>query len=123
MGRCRVVQPKIERLSLSDGDYIDVEKELNAGQYLELLRNLADRKLFSKALAYLVGWSFTGLDGQPIPYDLDMPEEVRRATIGALDKATLREMSAAIDKHEAAEEAALDGKKKTPTPALVSAAP
>jgi hypothetical protein len=114
MGRCRVVAPAVERLPLSDGDFVDVNKELNSGQYVEMLGALVDRKPFAKPLAYLVGWSLVGLDGQPLPYDLDLPEEVRRATIGSLDKATMREITAAIDRHEAAEEAALDAKKKTP---------
>jgi hypothetical protein len=123
MSRCRVVAPEVVRLSLSDGDYLDVNKELNAGQYLELLTALVDRKPFAKAIAYLVGWSLVGLNGQPLPYDLDLPEEERRATIGALDKGTVREITAALDKHEAAEQAAVDAKKKTKSSELVSVAP
>jgi len=113
MGRCRVVAPEVVRLPLSEGDYLDVTKELNAGQYFELLGALVERKPFSKAIAYLVGWSLVGLNGQPLPYDLDMPEDARRATLAALDKATVREIIAALDKHEAVEEAAIDAKKKT----------
>jgi hypothetical protein len=123
MSRCRVVAPEVVRLSLSDGDYLDVNKELNAGQYLELLTALVDRKPFAKAIAYLVSWSLVGLNGQPLPYDLDMPEEERRATIGALDKGTVREITAALDKHEAAEQAAVDAKKKTKSSELASVAP
>jgi hypothetical protein len=108
-----VVVPKLKRIELSDGDFIDVNEELTSGQYLEMLRGLADRVPFTKAMAYVVGWSFVGVDGQPLPYDLDMPEPMRRATIAALDKATMREMSAALDRHEAAEEAAIEAKKKT----------
>lgn len=113
MSRCRVVQPEVVRLSLSEGDYLDVQQELNAGQYVELLGALMDRKPFAKAIAYLVGWSLIGLNGQPLPYDVDLPEETRRATLGALDKATMREISAALDKHEAAEQTAVEAKKKT----------
>jgi hypothetical protein len=118
-----VVAPEVVRLSLSEGDYLDVQKELNAGQYLELLTALVDRKTFAKSIAYLVGWSLVGLNEQPLPYDLDMPEDDRRSTIGALDKGTLREITAAIDKHEAAEQAALDAKKKTKSSAPESAPP
>ena len=123
MGRCRVVAPEVVRLSLSEGDYLDVNKELNAGQYVELLTALVDRKPFAKAIAYLVGWSLQGLDGQPLPYDLDLPEAVRRSTLGALDKATMREITAALDKHEAAADQALAAKKKTPSSVPVSSAP
>jgi hypothetical protein len=120
MGRCRVVAPEIVRLSLSEGEFLDVQKELNAGQYWDLLAALADRQKFAKPIAYLVGWSLVGLNGQPLPYDLDLPEETRRSTLGALDKATLREITAALDRHEAAEQAALDAKKKTSASAPVS---
>jgi hypothetical protein len=123
MGRCRVVAPEVVRLPVSEGDFLDVHKELNSGQYVEMLGALVDRKPFAKPLAYLVGWSFVGLDGQPIPYDLDLPEEVRRSTIAALDKATMREITAALDKHEATEEATLNAKKKTPSSSLVSSVP
>lgn len=123
MGRCRVVVPELVRLSLSGGDYLDVTKELNAGEYVDMLIAQTDRKLFAKPLAYLVAWSLTGVDDKPIPYDLEMPEEVRRSTIRSLDKATLREITAALDKHEATEEAALDAKKKTSDSARGSAQP
>ena len=61
-----------------------------------------------------VGWSFVGEDDHPIPYALDDPEPARRDTIGALDKGTLRELIAALDKHEAAQEQLLAKKKATP---------
>ena len=120
MSRCRVVAPAVVRLPLSDGDYLDVQRELNAGQYVELLGALMDRKPFAKAVAYLVGWSLVGLDGGPLPYDLDMPEDARRGTLGALDKPTMREIAAVLDRHEAAEQATLDAKKKTSAPLLES---
>jgi len=116
MGRCRVVQPELVRLPLSGGDYIDVQKELNAGDYFDLLVAMADRKPFAKILAYLIGWSLTGLDEKPLPYSLDLPENVRRDIIRSLDKATYSELSAIINKHERVEDAAADVKKKTPAP-------
>jgi hypothetical protein len=117
-----VVVPKVKRIELSDGDFIDVNEELNSGQYLEMLRGLADRVPFAKAMAYVVGWSFVGVDGQPLPYDLDMAEPLRRTTLAALDKATMREMSAALDKHQEAEEKAIEAKKKTNATASASSA-
>jgi hypothetical protein len=125
MGRSRVVNPEVVRVPLSEGDYIDIKRDLNAGEYFDLLTVMAERRKFAKILAYLVGWSFVGQDDHPIPYALDDPEGARRDTIGALDKGTLRELVAAIDKHEAAQEAALAKKKATPAAmpgALVSAA-
>jgi hypothetical protein len=122
MGTCRVVQPAIVRLLLSGGDYIDVQKELNAGDYHDLLVAMADRTPFAKILAYLIGWSLVGLDGHPLPYSLELPERERRDTVRSLNKATYRELAAVLDRHEKAEEAALDAKKKTPVAAPGSAA-
>jgi hypothetical protein len=122
MPHCRVVSPGIERLHLSDGDWIDVKRELNAGEYSDLLNDMVARKPFSKILQYLIVWSFVGLDGKPLPYTLDLPEDARRDTIRSLNKATLRELIAKIDKHEAEEEARLDSKKNTPAVAPASPA-
>ena len=58
------------------------------------------------------GWSLCGLDGQPVAYDFDDPEEVRRSTLKSLKVPRMREITVALDRHEAAEQAALDGKKK-----------
>jgi hypothetical protein len=88
-----------------------------------MLSAMADRKPFAKALAYLVGWSICGVDGQPLAYDFDDPEEVRRSTLKSLKIPRMREIQAALDKHEAAEQAALDAKKKMPRSALASSAP
>jgi hypothetical protein len=123
MGRCRVVAPEVVRLALSEGEYVDVTKELNAGEYVDMLTALNDRKTFAKPIAYIVAWSLLGLDGAPLPYDLDLPEEVRRSTLRSLDKATLREIIAVLDRHEAAADAALDAKKKTNTSAPASSPP
>ena len=122
MGRARVVVPEVVRLALTEGDFIDVKRDLNAGEYFDLLTAMAERRKFAKILAYLVGWSFVGPDDHPIPYDLDTPELARRDTIGALDKATLRELIGAIDQHEAAQDQAVAKKKATTAGALVSAA-
>lgn len=111
MGRSRVVQPEIVRLPLSGGDFVDVKKELNAGDYWDLIIAQADRQPFAKILAYVIGWSFVG-DSDPIPYSLDLPETLRRDTVRSLDKSTMRELIAVIDRHEQAVDALRDGKKK-----------
>jgi len=116
MGRCRVAQPEMVRLPLSGGDFVDVQKELNAGDYFDLLVAMADRKPFAKIIAYLVGWSLVGLNDQPLPYSLDLPENVRRDTIRSLTKATYSELSAVINRHEQSEDRAADLKKKTAEP-------
>ena len=119
MGRPRVDVPEVTRLILSDGDYIDVKKDLNAGDYFDLLTDLQARRKFSKILAYVLGWSFVDHRQEPIPYSIADDEQTRRDTIGSLDKGTLRELIAALDRHEAAVE--LAKKKATPTPSTAGA--
>jgi len=119
MGRCRVVTPGTTRLPLSDGDWIDVVAELNAGEYFDLISALAERKPFAKILAYLQGWSLVDAAGAPLQFSLLIDEAERRDTVRALDKGTLRELVAVLDRHEAAGDAARAEKKTTPpdTPA------
>lgn len=114
MGICRVVSPETVRLPLSHGDYIDVQKELNAGDYFDYILAMAERKPFAKLLAYLIGWSLVGLENAPVPYSLDLPETARRDTIRSLNTPTVKELAAVIDRHEAAIDAARTEKKTTP---------
>jgi hypothetical protein len=106
MGRCRFVQPETERLTLSDGEWIEVKRELNAGEqrhaqagyYKDIRvgeRATVDFEQYGKTkiLAYLVGWSFTGFDGRPEPFD--------ESALNQLDMDTYLEIEAALDAHEA----------------------
>ena len=126
MSRCRVVAPDVVRLPLSEGDTVDVKKTLNAGEYRQLIYSqfkeapdgatlVPDHAKIgmAKLLAYVVGWSFVGFDGAPLPYRPDEPEEIRRATIDGLDQDTYRELIAAVTAHEEREDAALEAQKKT----------
>jgi hypothetical protein len=132
MSRPRGVNPERVRLPLSDGDYVDVKKQLTAGEYRRLLYDqfkdtaVGERPTLdhakigtSKLLAYILGWSFVSVvDQQPIPYDPQDPEELRRSALDdLLDPDTYRELIAAVDAHEAREEAALATQKKTRTTA------
>jgi hypothetical protein len=120
MSRCRVVVPETVRIPLSDGDWIDVKRELNAAEYLQQIRDMGDRKTFVKILAYVLAWSMIGPEGTALPWDPDADEAVRRAAVGALDKGTIREMIATLDRHEATQDAVLEAKKKTPSAAPAS---
>jgi hypothetical protein len=138
MSRPRGVTPERVRLPLSDGDYVDVKRYLTAGEYRKLLYDqftnapvgekvtLDYAKIgTSKLLAYILGWSFVSVvDQQPIPYDPQDPEELRRSALDdLLDPDTYRELIAAVTAHEEREAAALEAQKKTPTtapPSLVT---
>ena len=105
MGRCRFVQPDVIRLPLSDGDWIDVKKELNAGEQRRVFSRLvktmhfnekaeidAEQVGLSKVVEYVVGWSFTDAAGKPVP--------VSEAAICNLDGDTYQEIVRAVDVHE-----------------------
>ena len=107
MARCRFVQPDVIRLPLSDGDYIDVKKELNAGEQRRVFSRLVKAMHFSekpeidpeqvglsKVVEYLVGWSFADAQGKPVP--------VSEAAISNLDGETYGEIVKAIDAHDEA---------------------
>ncbi len=114
--RCRFVQPDVVRLTLSDGDYIDVKKELNAGEQRRVFSRLVKTMHFSekpevdpeqvglsKVVEYLVGWSFADVSGKPVP--------VSEAALGNLDGETYGEIVKAIDAHDDAVTAERDARK------------
>jgi hypothetical protein len=111
MASCDVVLPETVRLNLSDGRFVVVVKELNAGEYYDLISAQAARKPFAKVLAYVLSWSLVGLDGQPLSYSVQLSEDERRDTVRSLRKARVLELIAAIDRHEAAQDAASAEKK------------
>jgi hypothetical protein len=124
MGRDRIVEPETVRLTISDGDFIDVKKRLNHGEYDDHLSRISPfqtpgepvrmetRQIrTSKVLAYLIGWSLTH-KGQPIPMSPDMPENARVDVLNSLDRATFTEIHQAIDAHEDAGDAEADASKK-----------
>jgi hypothetical protein len=109
-----------ERLSLAeaekDGDWIDVKADLNAGEargiYADLVKDMhfgerasldPKRVGVTKILAFLVGWSFVGADGKPVPHG--------EAAVNNLDTETYHEIDRAIDAHEAAIEKAREERK------------
>ena len=128
MSRNRVVAPEVVRLPLSDGDILEVKRTLNAGEYRALIysqfKESADGEKvvldhskvgMAKLLAYIVGWTFVGFNGQPLPYRPapEEPEHIGGARIDGLDQETYRELIAAVTAHEEREEAALEAQKKT----------
>jgi hypothetical protein len=104
--RCRFVQPDIVRLTLSDGDFVDVKKQLNAGEqrrlFAQMMRDMTPGEKVqlipeqvgrTKVIAYVIGWSFRDADGKPVP--------VSESAIDNLDTETYQEIVKAIDDHEA----------------------
>jgi membrane-bound lytic murein transglycosylase MltF len=127
MGRCRFVQPGIVRLSLTDDEWIDVKRELNAGEqrrvmagYVKEMRSGEaatidpERVGKTRLLEYIVGWSFTGFTGQPEPFD--------ESALDCLDMDTYNELVDALDAHDAQISAAREARKKNRVGATTSPA-
>ena len=121
MGRNRVVSPETIRLPLSDGDFLTVKKELNAGEYIDLLTAASAGSLLREAarLPRRAGrWS--AHNDAPIAFHLGLSLDERRDVLRSLDTATITEIVAAIKAHEEANDLALAEKKRIPEPALAS---
>ena len=113
MSRCRTVEPEIERLALSDGDFIDIKKRLNHGEQEDLFARMSPLQTpgekirldsrevrTAKVLVYLVGWSLIDKALKPIPMSPDLPESVRLSAIRSVDPESFTEMHDAIRAHE-----------------------
>lgn len=115
--RIRFVQPEIVRLTLSDGDWIDVKKRLTVGEERAAFQAIVGevnqatgwRKPnvemvgVAEMVAYIVRWSLRDANDLPVAVSVD--------TIKALDSASFTEMEKALEQHVAAVEAELTAKK------------
>jgi len=113
------VTPKIRRLTLHDGAFVDITERLTHGETEDLNARIfplggLDRRMVRTAriVAYLVGWSLTK-DGAPWPYTPELPEQERIDTIRALDPDRAVEIFLAIDAHEDAMATERAAQKKT----------
>lgn len=107
MPRCRFVRPSVVRLSISEGDWFDVKRELTYGEEREMFAamrrastpedpnpaGLDTGKVGpARLLAYLLAWSFVDFDGHPV--------EVSAGAVDQLDGPTVAEMFDVLDKHD-----------------------
>lgn len=120
MGRNRDVPPETVRLPLSDGDFLTVIKELNAGEYLDMLENQAAGQQLARVIAYLVSWTVVGAGDTPIPYSVQMSRDERRSVLRGRDVWTLVEITQAIEAHHATLEHRIQEKKRVQELALAS---
>jgi hypothetical protein len=127
MGRSRFVQPETIRIDLSDGDYLILKKELNAGEQRRVFSDFVkqarsgepfeldpEKVGLTKMVAYLVSWSFCDQGGLPV--------EVSESAIKALDLESFREVKDAIDAHETQVEAEREARKNGKAGTLPSGA-
>jgi hypothetical protein len=130
---CRIVRPDLVVLPLSAGDTITVKKRLSSGEERKMIRRGISYTAegvrsfdpidggVSKILAYLVDWTFHGLDGTLVPIR-DQPPSVVEAALDLLDPGSYTEVLRAIEAHEAAMTAEREAEKKTPSGAPASSA-
>jgi len=117
MGRFRFVEPAIDRLPLSDGDYLDVKRELTTGEqramFVDMRRRFAPGETpmldpmqvgIARLLAYVVAWSLVDKDNRPVP--------VSAGAIDQLHPDEFNEMRVALDDHEQRQETARSEEKK-----------
>lgn len=115
MARNRFVRPQTVRLELSDGDWIEVKKELNAGEHRRVFGRLVkdmrageraqldpEQVGLTKVVEYLVAWSLED-NGKPV--------EITEGAINSLDAQTFGEIVKAIDEHEARVDAEIEARK------------
>ena len=99
------VTPKIDRLTLSDGRWVDVKHRLNAGEHRRLHGRMVKDMVpgmrptlkpemvrFVKLVEYILDWSMTDAKGKPVPVD--------ESAIDNLDPDVFEEFAKAIDEHE-----------------------
>jgi len=128
----RVVRPDTKRLTISNGDWLLVKKRLNRGEQQEAFAFLYTATEFGsrlnlrlvgmgRVLAFLVDWSLTGLDDEPLEIRGKSLDEVA-AVLNSIDGESVQEIIAAIDAHELAMAAEREAAKNGTGGAIGSAA-
>jgi len=115
----------VVRLPLSDGDWIDVKKELNAGEQRRVFTNLVktmqagekpelnpEQVGKTKILEYVVGWSFRDGADKPVPFSATALDNV--------DPDTYAEIMQAVDAHDEAADKARTERKNAPSTPTIS---
>jgi len=115
------------RLPLSEGDWIEVKKELNAGEQRRVFTNLVktmqagekpelnpEQVGKTKILAYVIAWSFTDGAGKAVPFSATALDNV--------DPDTYAEIMAAVDAHDEAADKARTERKNAPSTPTTSPA-
>jgi hypothetical protein len=125
MARCPLVRPETVRHTFDDGEWIELAKELTAGEYREMFAaQFRDRKTgdglavdlrqlgINTILAYVKDWSFVDTLQNPLPITEDWLKKFDVPTFQAI-----REVAEA---HHEASEKAVEERKNVPAGATAS---
>lgn len=130
MGKQRFIKPMVHRIDLTDGDWIEIKDRLTVGERKGILSKAArggfssdgqrvhldaTEAQFARVEAWLVDWSFKGLD--------DKPMKLSGTAIRALDNESFTEIEEALDKHEEAQAAAKNSSASTAPGSLTPTPP
>jgi hypothetical protein len=105
MARCPIVRPETVRVTLADGEWLELAKELTAGEYRDMLAaqfkdapnsengvGLDLTKLgMNKLLAYVKNWSFIDTQDMTLPITEDWLKK--------FDQQTFEEVLEAVNAH------------------------
>jgi hypothetical protein len=121
--RSRFTRPDVTVLKLANGDTLTVKRRLTAGEQRAMFARMYQtvngstrvntlQVGIATCLAYLVDWSLTDDDGQPVAIR-GLPPEDLAAILDSLTPEDFKEISKAIDDHSEAMEAHRSAEKKT----------
>ena len=120
MPKLRGVKADTVRLPLSDGDWIDVRRELTIGEarriYSEAYRSTdgatvtvdAQIASFARSATWITAWSLLGQDGMAIVWPINLSLRKKIEILEQLDVDTMVEIEAAIAAHERQAETATE---------------
>lgn len=121
MARCPMVRPETVRKTFDDGEWLELAKELTAGENRDMVaaqfRDAPTDAGFAidlkqvgmnKVLAYVKEWSFVDFKGEPLP----ITEEWLRK----FDQGTFADVLGAVNAHDEASEKAIAQRKNAQAP-------
>jgi len=126
----RMHRPESAKLDISLGDWLMVKKHLSAGERMDMYAAMmkatstgetidSARVGVCRVATYLLDWSITDADGQPVVIH-DQSQDVVVSALRALDPESFTEILNAIDAHDAAMEKARVAEKNEQVGAIAS---
>jgi hypothetical protein len=116
MARCPIVRPETVKVTLADGEWLELAKELTAGENRDMLAaqfkdapNAAGvaidwtRVGMNRVLAYVKDWSFVDFKGEPLP--------VTEEWLKKFDQQTFADVLEKVNAHNEASEKAIEARK------------